>query len=166
MRNLHKLKKDESRDADGEPVYLTQSGIERLREELARLKQRVPGLALEAQRTAAYGDRSDNAEYKQAKGALRRAHYQILEIESKLRRAVAIAAGPSAAGTVQLGSVVEFENRKTFHIVGPSETDPARGRISHLSPLGAALIGHRAGDVVTIKTVNGSEQKYRITAIK
>lgn len=179
---IHKLKKDESRDEDGKPVYLTPAGIERLRSELARLRARLPSLAAETARTAEYGDRSDNAEYKQAKGMLRGTQRRALEIEAQLKRAVAIVAGPGANGTVQLGSTVVLEiihdkngggasapagagAEKTFEIVGPSETDPPRGRISHLSPLGAALIGKHVGDLIAMATPKGM-QRYRILKIQ
>jgi transcription elongation factor GreA len=166
---LHKRKQNESREDTVPPVYLTQQGIEHLQEQLARLKKRLPIAAEEAARTAAYGDRSDNAEYKQAKGSLRRMHYQIFEIETQLKHAVAINTGPNTSGMVQLGSTVVLEisdpngvRRKTFQIVGPNETDPPNGRISHVSPLGAALLNHKTGDVVTIKT----GQEYRIIEIR
>lgn len=171
---FHKLKPDESREADGEPVYLTPEGIARLEKELARLKRIMPEAAAEAARTAAYGDRSDNAEYKQAKGTLRRMHHQMFEIENQLKRAAPIARGRNAAGTIQLGSTVVLvaesageavAARKIFEIVGPKETDPAHGRISHQSPLGAALIGHAEGDLVTIATGRGN-QSYRVAEIK
>jgi transcription elongation factor GreA len=159
-----------------EPIYLTPAGIEHLRERYARLKKALPDLAAEAARTAAYGDRSDNAEYKQAKGALRYTHREIYRLEDQLKRAVAIVAGRNAAGTVQLGSTVvvmqaneksagKDEKMKTFEILGPDETDPAKGRISDQSPLGAALIGHTAGDVITIQTANGP-QEYQIVEVK
>jgi transcription elongation GreA/GreB family factor len=166
-KQFHKLKNDESRTWDVEPLYLTPDGIKRLEQELARVQKSLSNLAAETARTAAYGDRSDNAEYKQAKGALRFAHRRIFELEQQLKRAVAIPSGPSASGTVQLGSKVVLEiggGEKTFEIVGPSETDPSRGRISHESPLGVALVGHREGDVVVLKT-EGSSREYRITKV-
>jgi transcription elongation GreA/GreB family factor len=164
---LHKLKPNESRDSDGEPVYLTPEGIEKLQNELARLKARLPVAAEETARTAAYGDRSDNAEYKQAKGTLRRMHYRIFEIETQLKHAVAIKVDAKKAGVIQLGSTVYLEvngKEKKFQIVGPDETDPPRGRISYLSPLGAALLKHKKDDVVEIKTAAGV-QEYRILKI-
>jgi len=144
---------------NNESVHLTPEGIKRLEARLARLKASLPAVIEEAARTAAYGDRSDNAEYKEAKGILRRTHGQIFHIEDQLRRAVAIPAGVGAEGTIQLGSTVKLSTAdseiKTFRIVGPSETDPTRGRISHTSPLGAALIGNRIGDNVSVTTPNG-----------
>ena len=152
---------------DDEPVHLTPDGLKRLQERLARLKKAMPELANEAGRTAAYGDRSDNAEYKEAKRQLRRVHGQIFSIEDQLRRAVVIKFGRNSAGTIQLGSVVVLEQngkRKTFELVGPQETDPSKGRISYKSPLGSALINHKAGDAIKIKTPTG-EQEYRILEI-
>src|SRR3989344_7748885 len=86
---------------DDEPVHLTPDGLKRLQERLARLKKAMPELANEAGRTAAYGDRSDNAEYKEAKRQLRRVHGQIFSIEDQLRRAVVIKFGRNSAGTIQ-----------------------------------------------------------------
>ena len=161
-----------------EPVYLTPEGIKRLETRLARLKASLPAAIAETARTSAYGDRSDNAEYKEAKGILRRTHGQIFNIEDQLKRVVVILApGAGAAGTIQLGSTVTVMpepagkdvawagQQKTFRILGASETDPSRGRISHTSPLGAALLGHIKGDVVIVQTPGGI-QKYKITEVK
>ena len=148
-----------------------------MRERLARIKASLPALAEEAMRTAAYGDRSDSAEYKEAKGLLRRAHRQIFSLEDQLKRVTIIPSGPNTSGTVQLGCTVVLElvdpsghhdatpQRSIFQILGPFETNPGAGRISHQSPLGAALMGHIAGDVVNIETANGT-RTYRIVEIQ
>src|SRR5580693_6711910 len=86
-----------------EPVYLTPEGVKRLRVRLERLKRALPAAIDEAGRTSAYGDRSDNAEYKEAKGILRRTKGQILNIEDQLKRVVVIPAGADADGKIQLG---------------------------------------------------------------
>jgi len=107
---------------------------------------------------------------------LRRTHGQIFNIEDQLRRVVLIPSGADASGKVQLGSTVtvEIKNgdvpssaivRKTFRILGSSETDPGRGRISQTSPLGAALLGHAAGDVVAVRAPGGT-QAYTIIEVK
>ncbi len=152
---------------DTGPVYLTPEGIKRLKDRLARLKKDLPGFAEEAARTAAYGDRSDSSEYKEAKGILRRTHRQIFAIEDQLKRVVAIPSGAGAEGTVRLGCTVKVESKgvmKTFRILGSQETNPGRGRISHVSPLGVALLGHGKGDLVHIKTPNG-EKEYKIIEV-
>lgn len=151
---------------DESPVYLTPEGIQALKDKLARLKASLAHLATEAKRTADYGDRSENAEYKEAKGKLRGTHREILRITDQLKRAIPIK--PTATGKVQLGSNVILEvngARKEFQIVGPNETDPTRGRISHKSPLGEALMDHKVGDVAAIKTLSGPT-KYKIVEIR
>lgn len=152
---------------DTAPVHLTPEGIKRLRERLAKLKKDMPAFAEEAARTAAYGDRSDSSEYKEAKGILRRTHRQIFAIEDQLKRVVEIPSGPSASGTIQLGSTVKLESNgtiKTFRILGSSETNPGNGRISHVSPLGSALLGKVKGDVVEVQTLNGA-RKYKVVDV-
>jgi transcription elongation factor GreA len=141
-----------------------------MQERLVRIKASLPALIEETMRTAAYGDRSDSAEYKEAKGLLRRANRQILSLEDQLKRITIIPVGPNTSGTVQLGCTVVLESATaktltTFQILGPYETNPGAGRISHQSPLGAALMGHVVGDAVSIKTENG-ERTYRIVEIR
>ena len=159
-----------------EPVYLTPEGVARLKARLERLKHSLPDVIAETSRTSAYGDRSDNAEYKEAKGILRRTHGQIFNIEDQLKRVVLIPSGAGVAGTIQLGStvIVEIKKgggasgaavRKTFRVLGSSETDPGRGRISHTSPLGAALLGHTVGDVVVVQAPGGT-QKYKVVEVR
>ena len=157
------------RKPDEGPVPLTQAGLERMQRHLAELKASLPELIAEAARTAAEGDRSDNDAYKQSKGLLRRTHGQIWSIEDQLKRVVVIQPGRNASGTVQLGSVVMLEmptgERQTFEIVGSRETNPGHGRISHVSPLGSALLNHIEGDTITLKTPQG-ERVYKVVEIQ
>ena len=165
---IPRRKADELKKREEGPLYLTKDGLKRLQERLAHLKRSVPALAAEAARTAAYGDRSDNAEYKQAKGSLRHANWDILSIQDQIKRAEIIPSGRNTAGTIQLGSVVVLEvngKKEQFEILGSHETDPSHGRISHKSPLGAALINQAQGDIVTIKTERGP-RSYRILEIR
>lgn len=165
---IPRRKSDELKIRDDGPVYLTPEGLKRLQDRLAHLKKSLPDYISETQRTAAYGDRSDNAEYKEAKSVLRRTHRQILSIEDRLKRAVAIPSGRNAKGTVQLGSTVLLKLKggvqNNFRILGPQETDPGKGFISYQSPLGAALINHKEGDIMAIQTPNGVKE-YRIIKI-
>lgn len=171
--NISQQRAEQMRRQEKGPLHITEEGLRRLEEKVAHYKKIAPDLAAEAARTAAYGDRSDNAEYKQAKGALRHANYEILRIQDQIKRAVIIPTGANASGKVEIGSTVVVElggaiksgRQKTFQILGPHETNPSRGIISDKSPLGAALVGHAVGDVVIIKTENGS-QEYRIIEIR
>lgn len=174
---MPRRKSDELKKQDDEPIYLTEEGFKQLEEKLARLKRVLPGFIEEAQRTAAYGDRSDNAEYKEAKSTLRRTNWQILSIQDQIKRVAIIASGPNTSHRVGLGSTVVLKvedpehsrgtdgTEKTFQILGSRETDPARGRISYQSPLGAALMGHMKGDIVRIQTGSGS-RAYHILEIR
>jgi transcription elongation factor GreB len=157
---------------DEAPVHLTPEGIERLHERLIRLKREMPALSLEVQRTNAFGDRSENAEYQAAKRQLRRAQGQVLRLTAQLKRAVPIPKGPDADGKIRIGSAVVLEPLngenpagRTYRLVGPRETDPARGRISIESPLGHALIGKKRGETVAITTPRGT-QEYKISEVK
>ena len=170
MAKISRRKSEELRKQQGNagPIHLTKDGFEKMKEQLARLKKSMPELISEAQRTAAYGDRSDNAEYKEAKSSLRRAQGRIFNIEDQLKRVVVIEPDRNISGTVQLGSTVVVEIngvQKTFQILGPHETDPANGRISYKSPLGAALINHTKGGMITVKTESGAKI-YRIVEIR
>ena len=178
---ISRRKSEEIRKQQGNagPIHLTEDGFRRLKEQLARLKEAMPGLISEAQRTAAYGDRSDNAEYKEAKSTLRRAQGRIFNIEDQIKRVVVISSGPNASGKVRLGSTVVIDDdgvQKIFQILDSQETNPAQGRISYKSPLGAALMNHEKGDTVTISLPGagstsslqggGTARVYRIIEVR
>lgn len=161
------------------PLHITEKGLQKLKDQFKQLELSLPDLIKETARTAAYGDRSENAEYQAAKSALRRAHRQILTLKDQIKRAVIIKPSLSASGVIQIGSTVVLEAsgaRLTFQIVGPHETDPAKGRISYQSPLGAALMNRKKGDIIVVHLPTGSDvmsrvggksssQKYRILEI-
>ena len=75
----------------------------------------------------------------------------------------------AARGVVAMGNTVRFAedgaDEETYRIVGPAEADPKAGRVSYESALGKALIGHRVGDEVEVKTPSGA-YSVRITAIE
>lgn len=146
IRRAEKLKTN----TDDGPFYLTQEGLEKLKRKLERIEATdLPQAIADTRTTAEHGDFSENAEYQEAKARMRRLHGQVARLKDQIKRAVVIKAGKGDA--VQLGSTVVLEKddaEKTFHIVGPHEADPARGRISHVSPLGAALMGRNVGETV------------------
>lgn len=148
--------------------HLTTDAIAALQRELASCKTRLPRLAEEAQRMREMGDLSENAGYQTAKAQLTRVNFRILEIEEELKYAVVITRGASAGGRVRTGATVTVHtgNRElTFEILGSQEANPGRGRISHNSPLGAALMDHVVGDKITV-TVNGKATTYTIVAVR
>lgn len=151
------------RQSQPQDPYLTPAMIEKLKKELERLmkKERRPA-AEEVHRTAQMGDLSENAGYQAAKQHLRRINSRILQIEEMLKHAVVIQT--KNTDTVGIGSTVTLEHdgkTSTFEILGSYESDPAKGRISHVSPLGKLLIGHRIGDVVQLANI-----EYRIAKMQ
>ncbi len=146
--------------------HMTQEKFDELSTLLARLKKARPEAAAEVKRLAEMGDFSENAAYQLAKGRLRGLNQKLMETEDHLKHAKII---PSAAsnGIVQLGSSVTVEQagkQQTYRILGPTEANPGKGIISHLSPLGAALLGKATGDSFQVNLA-GSQVQLRITAV-
>lgn len=157
-----KIHKDEG------SLYLTKDGLEKLKHTLVDLqKVQLPQAIEDVKRTAEFGDFSENAEYQEAKGRLRRIHARIFSITEDLKRVSIITQNAHALGQVQMGSTVVLETngmQKTYQIVGPHEANPVKGRVSHVSPLGSALVGKKIGESVSIKTTQG-EVMYQIVSI-
>lgn len=144
-----------------EEVLLTKEGKEELEKRLEYLKVEKRAEITERIKTAReFGDLSENAEYDAAKNEQAMIEGEILEIENKLKYAVIIADGAAKKGTVSLGSKVEFSDDDmgevfVYEIVGTTEADVETGRISNESPIGNALLGHKAGDCVRISVPSG-----------
>ncbi len=138
-----------------EEVILTKEGKEELEKRLEYLKVTKRAEITERIKTAReFGDLSENAEYDAAKNEQAMIEGEILEIENKLKYAVIIKDG-AKKGTVSLGSKVDFVDEETkelltYEIVGTTEADVELGRISNESPIGNALLGHKAGDTVNV----------------
>lgn len=151
-----------------EDHYLTPEAIQHLKDEIKRLISERPTAAAEVQRMAQMGDLSDNAGYTVAKAHLRRINGRIITLQERLKQAIEIPAGADTSGRIRLGStvVVRANGRDfTFQILGSHETSPGRGRISHLSPLGSLLLGHRVGETVILKTLEG-KVSYQIIEVR
>lgn len=145
--------------------HLTVEGKKALETELDELKGRRGAVAEKIANARDYGDLSENAEYDAAREEQAQVESRIAEIEDILKNADIIKVGKSN-GTVRVGSIVELKNSKTvtYRIVGPVEADPLEGRISNESPIGAALMGKKVGDKVTIVTPKG-ESHYSVQSI-
>lgn len=141
-----------------EPLYLTRDAIEKMKRRLERIEgEELPQAIADVRRTGEFGDFSENAEYQEAKGRMRRLHDQATTIKEKLK--VVIEIESSHTGLVQMGSTVTLElsdgSRKIFHIVGPQEADPVKGKLSFKSPLGARLMGRSVGEEIELTTGSG-----------
>jgi transcription elongation factor GreA len=148
-------------------AFLTREKYQELEQTLDRLKNVTRRhAAADVARYAELGDFSENAEYQAAKGKLRGINHRILTIENQLRQAVIIAPR-GRSDIVAVGCAVTVEScgrERVFQILGSTESDPSSGVISHISPMGAALMGHRVGDVVAVKLAE-REIEYTICAI-
>lgn len=132
---------------------VTEEKLLELKKKLAKLKKDHPFAASEVSRLAELGDFSENTEYQMAKGRLRGILFGMIKLEKEINNARII---PQTHGTstVELGhhvTVAVDGKEKTYHILGSTETSPGNNVISHLSPLGSALMGQRVGETVTVK---------------
>ncbi|MDE2093179.1 MAG: transcription elongation factor GreA [Burkholderiales bacterium] len=153
-------------------IPLTIRGAEKLKEELARLKNVERHAVIQAISEArAQGDLSENAEYEAAKDKQGFIEGRILEIEGKLAAAQIIdPATLNAEGRVVFGSTVDLEDedsgaKVTYQIVGDDEADLKQGLISISSPIARALIGKEAGDVAEVQAPGGLRH-YEIDAVR
>jgi len=160
-------RKSENNRQDNYDPHITSQKAEEMRKELERLiKISRPHASNEVAEHAKLGDFSENAAYQMAKGKLRSINNRILILQDKLNNAIIIECEPG--NCVQLGSQVTVEvngAQKNFQILGSQETNPQKGIISHHSPIGAALLGHKLNDEVEIE-INGQNLKYKIIKIE
>jgi len=140
--------------------FLTREGYLKLQEELEYLRtvkrQQVAERLHEAMEG---GELIEDAEYEAAKNEQAFVEGRIQELEILLANARVIGE-TNHAGVVQVGVTVTVQEEggepEVYTIVGPAEANPRNGRISNESPLGRALMDHRAGDVVRVDAPGGS----------
>ena len=145
--------------------HITKQGKEDLEKELKELIDSRGDVADEIAAARENGDLSENAEYTAAREKQSRVEARIAEIEGILDGAQIIKS--DGDGTISLGDhvVVSQDGKESaFDVVGAIEADPANNKISHESPLGAALMGKKVGDEVSIKTPKG-EKVYRVVSV-
>jgi transcription elongation factor GreA len=152
-------------------VPMTKEGYEKIKKELDRLiKVERPKNIKDIEEARAHGDLSENAEYHAAKERQGHIDAKKRELEHKLAHAQIIDVSRLTnekavfGATVTLGDTDTGETRK-YTLVGQEEADIKKGKISVQSPVGKALIGHKVGDVVTIKAP-GKTVEYEIQEIE
>ncbi|HOV05877.1 MAG TPA: transcription elongation factor GreA [Anaerolineaceae bacterium] len=153
-----------------QPSYLTKEGAEKLRAELEYLQGTVrQDLAKRLRAAIQMGDLSENADYAAAKEEQSFIEGRIQELTQVLRDVVIIEDNRNHSHLVEIGSRVTIqesdEPEETFHLVGPQEADPRNGKISFNSPIGEALLGHRAGETISAITPGG-EIHFKILRIE
>lgn len=147
--------------------YLTEEKIEQLKRTLERLEKiEQPKAREELTRTREMGDLSENAAYQEAKYQLRRLNGRILNLKERIKHAIPIK--PDDSGRIQIGSkvtVLAGDRQRELTILGAQESNPFKGTISYLSPLGQALMGNKATDEIPFKH-NGTTTIYKILQVK
>ena len=147
--------------------YLTPEGAAKLRAELENLTTvKRQELSKRLREAIQMGDLSENADYINAKEDQAFLEGRIQEIEAALRTAVIIENKHSDVVNVGSNVTVQEEDLdpETFYVVGAKEADPRNGRISNESPIGSALMNHKAGDVVEADTPGG-KIKFKILKV-
>ena len=141
---------------------VTEEGLRKLKEELDYLKVEKRKENVEAIRTAlSFGDISENSEYDEAKNEQAKTERRIVELEDTIRRVKVVADSEIQTDHVGVGSIVrvldrEYGEEDEYTIVGSTEARPSENKISDLSPIGKALIGHTAGETVDAVTPGGT----------
>ncbi len=147
----------------------TPQGFKALQDELDHLVNvRAEENKKDISTARAFGDLSENSEYDEAKAEQGKIHARIAELREMIANAKVIDESQIDEKVVSVGSIVKIfnveRNREfTYHIVGSYETDPANGKISDASPIGAKLLGAVAGDEVTVEGVK--EQHLKVLEV-
>jgi transcription elongation factor GreB len=155
----------------GTPFYMTPAGHAALVEELRRLwSEERPKVVEVVSWAASLGDRSENADYQYGKRRLREIDRRVRFLRKRLERVQVVdPAAQPRRGTVFFGATVTYaradDSEVTVTIVGVDEADTARGRISWVAPVARALLGRQAGDLVRLRTPQGSEE-IEVVAIR
>jgi transcription elongation factor GreA len=149
-----------------EPVQVSQGAIDRMRTELDELTRvKRPEVVARIKTAREHGDLKENAEYHAAREEQSFLEGRVQALEDRLRRAVVV--DEVATGRVMIGSTVAVEvggEELTYTIVGSAEANPAAGRLSNASPVGAALLGSVPGAEVEVRTPRGPV-RYRVLSV-
>ena len=143
-------------------VYLTQGGYKKIRTEPLRLQSEDRPAVIEAlSRAREFGDLSENAEYHAAKERQMFVEKKIAELHDKLTRSEIIEEHKMPKDKAYLGATVTLEDKKSgeeiqYTLVSTEEADFEQNKISTQSPIGKALLGKKAGDVVEAKVPVGT----------
>jgi len=147
--------------AEEKKVILTREGYEKLEKELDYyVSVRRNEISEQIAIARGFGDLSENAEYDEAKNEQSRIEAKIVEMENTLRNCIVVENDEVSTDSVGVGNSVKVFNEtlkmeQVNTIVGANETDPANLKISSESPIGAALLGAKVGDVVSVDVPMG-----------
>lgn len=152
-------------------IVMTQEGYNDLVKELNELKTTRRAEISEKIRVArGFGDLSENSEYDEAKNEQAIVEARILTLENQLKN-VKIVAKSDNKGTVSIGRFVtirdvEFGDEMTYRIISSVESSNDMSTITDESPVGKALLGHKAGDSVMVTVPSGAKIEYQIVNVE
>ena len=150
---------------------LTYEGLKKLEDELQDLKEvKRKEVAEKIKEAREQGDLSENAEYDAAKDEQRDIEARIEELEKILKNAEVVTDEEVDTKKINVGCRVKLVDKKTkeeieFKIVGSTEANSLKNKISNESPLGRELIGKKVGDTITVEAPSG-EFKYKVLEIQ
>ena len=147
-------------------IYLTEEGLEEIKNELEDLKLvKRPAIIQALKDARAQGDLSENAEYEAARNDQAQVEARIQELEAMIEKAEIIKEVDTTS--VSLGTKVTIEylddnEQEEYSIVGSKEADPFTNKISNESPIARAILGHKVGETVSVDSPNG---KYDVKVV-
>ena len=150
---------------------MTQEGYDKIvaeHEELVSVKRKE--ISERLKEAISYGDLSENSEYDEAKNEQAKIEARIVELEAMLKNIEIIEDVKGSAKTVVIGVKVkaldmEFDEECEYRVVGSTEANSLKGKISNESPVGKALMGGKVGDTVEVETPAGTFA-YKILEIQ
>lgn len=157
--------------ADSKKHILTYAGLKKYEDELQDLKiHRRQEIAQKIKEAREQGDLSENAEYDAAKDEQRDIEARIEQLEKLLKNAEVVVEEEIDLEKINIGCRVkvldmEFDEEMEFKIVGSTEANSLQNKISNESPVGHALLGKKAGDIVDVETQAGVIQ-YKVLEIQ
>ncbi len=149
------------------PTYISESALAELKIELQnRIKVLRPEIAQKISDAKEMGDLSENFAYHEAREQQAINETRVIEIQDMLLDIILVE--ERKGGKINIGSTFTAKTGNTerqYEIVGESEADPMSGKISNVSPIGAAFLGHGLGDKVTVSTPSGA-MEYEIISVQ
>lgn len=151
---------------DTKEIYVTNEGLEQMKQELEDLIQvKRPEVIKALKEARALGDLSENAEYDAARQEQAQTEARIKELESMIEHAVIIEnvdTNEVSIGTKVTIEYVDDDDTEEYSIVGVKEADPFNNKISNESPIARAILGKKIGDIVSVDSPNG---KYDVKVV-
>lgn len=157
-------------DISDSRVILTRQGYDDIQRELNEIiSVKRPAIVNRIREARLLGDLKENFDYQDAKQSQGLLEARIRELEAIIMHATVVE-GTTKDGRASIGSKVTVKDledgfEEEFFLVGPAESNPSEGKISHESGIGSALIGAKSGDVVEASTPGGII-RFEVVSVK